>query len=153
MKKGRLLVLPAKLDYNISLTNIQNLLAATEKIIKADRAYQFDIFNIADDPAYKMDAIILAVFKLLGKEKLRTLRVPQFIVNMAAGLSRRGDLNKNTLKYFLCDQQLDNEKLKNTFQLELPHNFHNYSARLQQWLATIPIADLKKASADLPWRL
>ena len=152
LKKGPFLVLPAKLDYTISLTNIENLLLATKEIIHAKQALQYEIFNITDDPVHQLGEVIERIWEMLAVKKNIPVRVPQSIVQLASKLLPLSDLNANTLKYYLCHHQLLNEKIKTTFDLELPHNFSNYMPVLEKWIQSIPLTDLQKGAADLPWR-
>ena len=152
LKKGPFLVLPAKLDYTISLTNIENLLLATKEIIHAQQAVQYEIFNITDDPVHQLGEVIERIWEMLASKKNIPVRVPQSIVQLASKLLPLSDLNANTLKYYLCHHQLLNEKIKTTFDLELPHNFSNYMPVLEKWIQSIPLTDLQKGAADLPWR-
>jgi nucleoside-diphosphate-sugar epimerase len=152
LKKGPFLVLPAKLDYNISLTNIENLLTATAAIIKSEQAYRHAIFNITDDPTHQLGEVIQRIWDNLPVANLTPVKLPQTIVRMAASLLPLSDLNANTLKYYLCDHQLKSDKIKSTFGLELMHNFNHYLPVLEQWIQSIPLVDLQRGAADLPWR-
>lgn len=152
LKKGPFLVLPAKLDYTISLTNIENLLTATAVIIQSEKVYKHAIFNITDDPTHQLGEVIDRIWGILSQSKLIPVKLPQQIVNIAANLLPLSDLNANTLKYYLCHHQLQNEKIKKTFALELSHDFYNYLPVLEQWIQSIPLKDLQSGAIDLPWR-
>lgn len=152
LKKGPFLVTPAKLDYTISLTNIENLLLATKSIIQSEQSYQYEVYNIIDDLIHQLGEVIERIWKILSVEKNILIKVPQPILQIAAKLLPLSDLNANTLKYYLCHHQLLNEKFKTTFDLELPHNFFNYMPVLEKWIRSIPLTDLQKGAADLPWR-
>ncbi len=152
LKKGPFLVLPSKLDYTISLTNIENLLLATMAIIKSGEQYQYEIFNITDDPIHKLDDVIERIWETLAIHKNIQVNVPQLVLRSLSKLFPRSDINANTLKYYLCHHQLLNEKVKKTLNLELPNDFYNYMPLLEQWIRSIPLADLQKGAADLPWR-
>ena len=152
MKRGPFLILPAKLDYKISLTNIENLLLATEKIIAADKKYSYELFNITDDPTHLLGDVINSIWEIFSEKKNISVHVPQSIVHFLARFLQQSDLNANTLKFYLCNHELSNEKIKKEFGLELPHNFSNYRSVLEQWIKSIPLVDLQNAAADLPWR-
>jgi nucleoside-diphosphate-sugar epimerase len=152
LKKGPFLITPAKLDYTISLTNIENLLLATERIITVDKSYSYELFNITDDPTHLLGDVINSIWEILSKKRNRFIRVPQSIIHLSARLLPLSDLNTNTLKYYLCNHELSNEKIKKEFELELPHNFYNYSPVLEQWIKSVPLKDLQNGAADLPWR-
>ncbi|WP_255460459.1 NAD-dependent epimerase/dehydratase family protein [Lacibacter sediminis] len=152
LKKGPFLIMPAKLDYAISLTNIENLLLATKAIIQSENVYQYEVYNVTDNPVHQLGEVIEQIWKILGTEKNSSVKVPQPILQVAAKLLPLSDLNANTLKYYLCHHQLLNEKVKTTFGIELPHNFQNYMHVLEKWIKSIPLTDLQKGAADLPWR-
>ncbi len=152
LKKGPFLVTPAKLDYTISLTNIENLLLATKAIIQSEKLYQYEVYNITDDLTHQFGEVIERIWEILATEKNISVKVPQPILEISAKLLPLSDLNANTLKYYLCHHQLLNEKVKSTFGIELPHDFNNYMPVLEKWINSIPLADLQKGAADLPWR-
>jgi nucleoside-diphosphate-sugar epimerase len=152
LKKGPFLVLPAKLDYNISLTNIENLLLCTKAIIDSKQNYHFEVYNVTDDPAHQLGKVIEQIWGILSKEKNSSIKVPQPVLQLAANLLPLSDLNANTLKYYLRHHQLLNEKVKTTFGIGLPHNFSNYMPVLAKWINSMPLTDLQKGAADLPWR-
>lgn len=152
LKKGPFLLLPAKLDYNISLTNIENLLMATKTIINSKQVSAFEVFNITDDPVHQLGDVIERIWEILATEKNTKVSVPQSILRIASKLLPLSDLNANTLKYYLRHHQLLNEKVKTTFGIELPHNFSNYMPVLAKWINSMPLTDLQKGAADLPWR-
>lgn len=152
LKRGPFLITPAKLDYKISLTNIENLLLATERIISADKNYSYELFNITDDPTHLLGDVINSIWDILSEKKSISIRVPQPIIRFSSRFLPQSDLNANTLKFYLCDHELSNEKIKKEFGLELPHNFDNYRSILEQWIKSVPLADLQKGAIDLPWR-
>ncbi|HLO38622.1 MAG TPA: NAD(P)-dependent oxidoreductase [Lacibacter sp.] len=152
LKKGPFLVMPAKLDYTISLTNIENLLLATKAIIESEKLYQYEVYNITDDLTHQFGEVIERIWEILVTEKNISIRISEPILEFAAKLLPLSDLNANTLKYYLCNHQLLNEKVKTTFGIGLPHNFNNYMPVLEKWINSIPLTDLQKGSADLPWR-
>jgi nucleoside-diphosphate-sugar epimerase len=152
LKKGPFLVMPSKLNYNISLTNIENLLLATNAIIQSKKIYQYEVYNVTDDGAHQLGEVIENIWEILGTEKNSPVKVPQLLLQIFSKLLPLSDLNANTLKYYLAHHQLVNEKVKTTFGIELPHNFHSYLPVLEKWIRSIPISDLQKGAADLPWR-
>lgn len=152
MKRGPFLILPAKLDYNISLTNIENLLLATERIISADKNYSYELFNITDDPTHLLGDVINSIWDILNEKKIISIRVPQSIIRFTTSFFPQSDLNANTLKYYLCNHELSNEKIKKELGLELPHNFYNYRSVLENWIKSVPLVDLQKGAINLPWR-
>ncbi|MEJ8840787.1 NAD(P)-dependent oxidoreductase [Lacibacter sp. H375] len=152
LKKGPFLVTPAKLDYTISLTNIENLLLATKAIIQSEKEYEYEVYNVTDDPTHQFGEVIERIWEILATEKNISVKVPQPVLEFAAKLLPLSDLNANTLKYYLCHHQLLNEKVKSTFGIQLPHNFNNYIPVLEKWINSTPLADLQKGAADLPWR-
>jgi nucleoside-diphosphate-sugar epimerase len=152
LKKGPFLVTPAKLDYTISLTNIENLLLATKAIIHSEKVYQYEVYNITDDPVHQLGEVIEHIWEILTAEKNISVKVPQPILQFAAKLLPLSDLNANTLKYYLCHHQLLNKKFKTTFGIEFPTDFYNYMPVLEKWIRSIPLTDLQKGAADLPWR-
>jgi len=153
LKRGPFLITPAKLDYKISLTNIENLLPATEKIISADKKYSYELFNITDNPTHLLGDVINSIWDILSEKKNISFRVPQSIIRFSSRFLPQSDLNANTLKFYLCDHELSNEKIKKVFGLELPHNFYNYRSVLEQWIISVPLVDLQKGAIDLPWRI
>lgn len=152
LKRGPFVITPAKLDYSISLTNIENLLLATKAIIQSEKLYQYDVYNITDNPVHELGEVIERIWTILAAKKNITVKVPQPILQFAANLLPLSDLNANTLKYYLCHHQLLNEKIKRTFGIELPIDFYNYMPVLEKWIISIPLTDLQKGAADLPWR-
>ncbi len=152
LKKGPFLITPAKLNYKISLTNIENLLLATEQIIAAEKKYSYELFNITDDPTHLLGDVIKSVWSIVSEQKNFSIRVSQSIIRFSSRFLSQSDLNANTLKFYLCDHQLSNEKIKKEFEMELPHNFYNYRSVLEQWIKSIPLIDLQKGAIDLPWR-
>lgn len=152
LKRGPFLITPAKLDYKISLSNIENLLLATEKIVSADKKYSFELFNITDDPTHLLGDVITSIWSILSEKKNISIRVPQQIIRFSSRFLPQSDLNANTLKFYLCDHELSNEKVKKEFGLELPYNFYNYRSVLEQWIKSVPLVDLQKGAIDLPWR-
>ncbi len=152
LKKGPFLITPAKLNYKISLTNIENLLLATEQIIAAEKKYSYELFNITDDPTHLLGDVINSIWEILSEKKTISIRVPQSIISFSSRFLSQSDINANTLKFYLCDHQLSNEKIKKEFEMELPHNFYNYRSVLEQWIKSIPLIDLQKGAIDLPWR-
>jgi len=146
------LIIPAKLVYKISLTNIENLLLATERIMAADKNYSYELFNITDDPAHLLGDVINSIWDILSEKKNISIRVPQSIIRFSSRFLPQSDLNANTLKFYLCDHELSNEKIKKEFGLELPHNFYNYRSVLGKWIKSVPLVDLQKGAIDLPWR-
>lgn len=152
LKRGPFLITPAKLDYNISLTNIENLTLATEQIISSDKKYSYQLFNITDDPTHVFEDVIKSIWELFSTEKGIPIRVPQSVIHFTSRFLPQSDLNANTLKFYLCDHELSNEKIKKELGLELPHNFYNYRPALEQWIKSVPLADLQKGAIDLPWR-
>lgn len=152
LKRVPFLITPAKLDYKISLTNIENLLLATEKIISAEKKYSYELFNITDNPTHLLGDVINSIWDILSEKKNISIRVPQSIIRFSSRLLPQSDLNANTLKFYLCDHELSNEKIKKEFGLELPHNFTNYRSVLEQWIKSVPLVDLRKGAIDLPWK-
>jgi nucleoside-diphosphate-sugar epimerase len=152
LKKGPFLITLGKLDYSISLTNIENLLLGTKAIIQSEKLYQYEVYNITDDPVHELGEVIERIWEILAAKKNITVKVPQPILLFAAKLLPLSDLNTNTLKYYLCHHQLSNEKIKTTFGIEFPTDFYNYMSVLEKWIRSIPLADLQKGAADLPWR-
>lgn len=152
LKKGPFLITPSNLGYKISLSNIENLLLATGKIISAEKNYTYELFNITDDPAHLLGDVINSIWEILSEKKRISIRVPQTIIHFSSRFFPQSDLNANTLKFYLCDHELSNEKIKKEFNLELPHNFYNYRPVLEQWIKSVPLADLQNGAVDLPWR-
>ncbi len=153
LKKGPFVIKPGSLGYKISLTNIENLLQATAAVIKSENEYPFDIFNIADNPTYILSEVIDEVFRMAGYSKSSVIRIPQSIIQFPGKLFPKSSLNATTLKYFLCNHEVSNQKIKRQFNIDLPTDFHAYKPVLQNWIDSLPKHLVKKGNADLPWRV
>lgn len=153
LKKGPLLITPAQLDYNISITNIENLLFATHQLILHSPRKPVDIYNVVDDSEQTFEEVISNVMELAAVKPLAQLRIPQTLLRFLGKQFPKSDINSNTLKYYLCHHRLSNKKIKEELQIEFPESFMSYKSSYKSWVEKIGLTDLQRAAADLPWRI
>lgn len=153
LKKGPLLVTPAQLDYNISITNIENLLFATHRLIEHSSLNGVEIYNVVDDTVQTFKEVIKDVMDLADVKLLAHLRIPQTVLRFLGKQFPKSDINSNTLKYYLCHHQLSNKKIKEDLQIEFPQTFTTYKKNYKTWIEKIGLEDLQRAATDLPWRI
>ena len=150
LKKGPLLITPAMLNYNISITNIENLMYATDKVISQDQN-RAAVYNVVDDTGQTLEEMIKKIFQLLDFKPSMHFKIPQRLLLLLGKLFPYSDINSNTLKYYLCHHQLSNLKIKQALQVDFPSNFSNYKNKYQAWIQKIGIEALKTTNADLSW--
>lgn len=153
LKKGPFLVRPAKLDYRISISNIENLLFATHQLIKQNTTNTFAVYNVVDDSEQTFETVIADVMNLADVKPAAHLRIPQKMLQFLGSQFPKSDINSNTLKYYLCHHQLSNKKIKQELQLKFPENFTSYQHQYKAWIKQVGLADLQKQAWDLPWRI
>ena len=153
LKKGPLLVTPAQLDYRISITNIENLLLATHRLLEHKPTNLVEIYNVVDDSEQTFEEVVRDVMEMANVKPVAHLRIPQPVLKFIGKQFPKSDINSNTLKYYLCHHQLCNNKIKTDLQIEFPQTFTSYKSRYKTWIEKIGLEDLQIAAADLPWRI
>lgn len=150
--KGPFLVTPANLQYHISITNIENLLYATDMLLQVPLTATAEIYNVVDDSEQTFEEVIRNVLALTGKKPVTQIKVPQRVLAVLGRLFPKSDINTNTLKYYLCNHVLSNEKIKAILQTGFPCNFNSYKSKYSKWIQQQGMHEIQKGSAALPWQ-
>ncbi len=150
LQKFNSLIFPGKLQYEISLTNIHNLMNITSKVMK-DKQYDFEIFNICDNFTYRLDRIVSLLVKRIKQKGSLKIVIPESVIYGLGRLFPQSNLNTTAMKYFLCNHQISNEKAIAYFKLDLEFNFYNYLPRLIDWVQQVGQDTVITQDNRLPW--
>jgi nucleoside-diphosphate-sugar epimerase len=150
LRKGPFYLIPGRLDFEISLTCIDNLLLATRCLMNSDTNGS-NIYNIADTVTYQLNEIIEQILLLGGRENLVKLKIPPSLLISAARLVGNNNVNNTTFRFFLCNHTISNEKFCDKFNFEMKYSFIDYLPRLVKWISDIGWKNINSHSAKLPW--
>ncbi len=150
LQKFNSLILPGKLKYKISLTNIHNLMDITSKVMD-DAVYDFEIFNVCDNFTYRLDKIVSLLVKRIRQKGCFKIVIPESVIYGLGRLFPKSNLNTTAMKYFLCNHQISNEKVITYFKLDLEYNFYNYLPQLIDWVHHVGQDTVVAQDYELPW--
>lgn len=148
--KGRYLIMPGALEHQISITNIKNLIHATEAV-SADSNYQFEIFNVADNETYQLGDLIKTLMETTYGRKLTQIKISPSILMSIGKLFGIKNLSPEVFKFFLRDQVISSQKVQQHFNLKLEHNFVEFAPELVEWKSRVGVENLRKGLKNLPW--
>ena len=150
LQKLNSVLFPGKLKFDISLTNINNLLEITTLAMN-DTKYDFEIFNVCDDFTYRLDKIIGILMNRIKNKYVFKITIPESVIYQLGQLFPNSNLNPTALQYFLCHHQISNEKAVQYFDIDFQYNFYNYLPKLVDWIDRVGKRVVVKQDGLLPW--
>ena len=150
LRKGPFYLSPGLLDFEISLTCIDNLLLATQRLMNSDTS-GINVYNIADSKTYQLEKIIELILLLNSQKNLMKLTIPSLILISAGRLVSSKRLSKTTFKYFLCNHTISNAKFCSNFNFEMKYDFYDYLPRIAKWISDLGWKKFNSTTNKLPW--
>lgn len=149
--KGNYLIMPGALEHQISITNIKNLIEATEAVTSSESNYQIEIYNVADNETYLLGELLKTLMENTYGRKLTLIKISPTILMSIGKLFGIKNLSPEVFKFFLRDQVISNQKVQKHFNLIFEHNFVEFVPELVEWKSKVGVKNLRMGLENLPW--
>ncbi len=150
LKRGPFVIVPANLNYNVSITCIDNLLLATQYIINQQTNLNHEIFNVADDKTYNLGQVIKSIIDASYPKSIE-LKIPNNLVVYLSKFVKSTSVSEETVKFFLNSHLVSNTKIKEQLGAELKQNLENYLPKLKDWINLVGPKNILEDKL-LPWK-
>jgi len=155
MKKGNRIIAPCDIYKSISMTNIHNLIEATDLCIKHHSKISNQIYNVADDTIYNLHNVIKSLFETIHNREFRIVSIPysasNFLGNTFKLLGIKSKLNKTSLDMVCNNHILDITKIKTELGYLPKSDFDAALPQIKQWIADKDIKKYINNPQNEPW--
>jgi len=134
--RGNRLIIPKHITQNISLTHIDNLIAATELCIQ--KPINNKIYNVVDELVYSLDEVIIKLLGAVTEKKLKVINIPSRVWESLITINQFLNFNRD-LSRFGSDQLtkhaiLDITAIKNDLNYIAKKNIDNSYDEIANWV-------------------
>lgn len=131
------LVLPENLTKNISLTHIDNLLAAIDSCVSKQTSTNM-IINVADNEIYDLNHILTTLLPAVTNQKLKVLKIPRHfweaIINLNELICFNPSLTKFATSSLTKDAILNIDAASSALDYAPAKNFDNSYFEIAEWI-------------------
>jgi nucleoside-diphosphate-sugar epimerase len=135
--KTKVLVLPAHLTKNISLTHIDNLLAAINSCVRMQTPTPL-IINVADKEIYNLNHILTILLPAVTNQKLKVLKVPcrlwEVMIYMNELIRFNSSLTRFATSSLTKDAVLNIDTAYSALEYAPVKNFDNSYLEIAKWI-------------------
>ena len=135
--KGDRLILPQHLSKKISLTHIQNLIAAVDLCIKKQSS-ALQIFNIADKEVYDLHYILTILLPLVAGKALKPKTIPASVFNLFVAINNKLKFNRSFNKFaassLINTAVLNIDEIIQKMNYDPLKNFNNSYSEIIDWI-------------------
>lgn len=158
--KAKRIMAPGDLNIQISMTHIDNLIAAIEASIRFAEQENFSkkdttIWNITDERIYTLRRVVESLLHGIYKKELPYLSLPISPLKfLAKGLHQFGvatNFTPQSLDYVTHSTILDIEKIKEDVGYQARTDFYQALPGLLNWVERVGVEQVKKGNKNLPW--
>jgi len=152
--KNHKIVVPGKMNIEISMTHISNLIQAVEKT-KENQSKHFEIYNVVDGQTYMLRKVVKTLIDTMFKTDAPVKELPlglvSFLCNITDTCRIPFPITKQSLDYISKPCILDYSKIREDLGYKPNTDFYQELGRLHCWVRKQGISNVLAAKKTLPW--
>lgn len=153
--RGEKIVVPGDLNIQVSMTHIDNLMAAIEAIINRKKLENFQVWNVADTQVYNLRKVVVELLSGIYKKDLSYLELPvaplRGIAKTLQYLGISSNFTPQSLDYVTRSTVLNIEKIQRDLAYSASTDFYQVLPKLSSWVNGTGLQHVKNADQGLSW--